>query len=62
MPSLFEVIIDLEGSKLQLGEYLTITGIGLAFIIIILFAGPTLFSVIFAGKRVFQKQAKPVSS
>lgn len=53
-PMFLEILFDPTGSNIQLGEYLTISGIWVALITFFLFAGPTLYAVITAAKRIRQ--------
>ena len=54
-PSTIELIRDLEGSKLQLGEYLLITGPWLVLIVLCLFTLPTLYSILYSGKKYVEE-------
>ncbi|MEQ9465965.1 MAG: hypothetical protein RLN88_01065 [Ekhidna sp.] len=53
-PMFLDILFDPTGSNIQLGEYLTISGIWVALITFFLFAGPTLYAVIASAKRVRQ--------
>lgn len=53
-PMFLDILFDPTGSNIQLGEYLTISGIWVALITFCLFAGPTLYSVIASAKKVRQ--------
>ena len=53
-PMFFDIVFDPTGSNIQLGEYLTISGIWVALITFFLFAGPTLYSVITSAKKIRQ--------
>ena len=55
LPVFLEVVMDPVGSKIMLGEYLTISGWVVALILFVLFSGPTFYSTWVTGKHVYQK-------
>jgi hypothetical protein len=55
LPEFFDLFKDIDGSKIQLGEYLTIPGYATALIIIILFTFPTCYSIYYSGKKFLKK-------
>ncbi len=54
-PLLFTILSDPGGNSIQLGEFLTLSGYVVAFIIFMLFTGPTFFALYYSGRMVFKK-------
>ncbi len=52
-PVLLDIVMDPAASRIELGEYLQLSGWVVAGIMLGLFTGPTLFATWYAGKRAF---------
>ncbi len=55
IPLLVEIVLDLEGFRLELGEYLQIQGFFVALLFFLFLVGPTLYALYFAAKQVISK-------
>ncbi|SNT19074.1 hypothetical protein SAMN05421640_2757 [Ekhidna lutea] len=53
-PMFFGILFNPTASNIQLGEYMTISGIWVALITFFLFAGPTLYSITTSAKKIRQ--------
>jgi len=58
IPVLFVIVIDPSQANIQLGEYLTISGVVVCLLIFVLFSGPTLYATYFEGRQVLSKYIK----
>ncbi|MEQ8905112.1 hypothetical protein [Ekhidna sp.] len=55
LPEFIDLFENIEGSKIQLGEYLTIPGLATALIIVLLFTFPTCYSIYYSAKNLLKK-------
>lgn len=53
IPVLLEIVVDPAASRIELGEYLQLSGWVVAVVILGLFTGPTLFASWYAARRAF---------
>lgn len=56
LPMLYDILTDLNGFRLELGEYLQVQGIFVALIFFLLLVFPTLYSLFYAVKQVMPKK------
>ena len=55
LPLLADIFRDLKGNTIELGEYLTLSGIVVAIIVFGLISGPTFYACWVAGKKAWQE-------
>ena len=61
LPVLIDIISDLSGFRLELGEYLQISGVWTALLVFVLFTGPTFYACILSGKKSLTSKRKNVA-
>ena len=54
-PVFLDVVTDISAFRIELGEYLQISGIWVAMLVLALFTVPTGYACYIAGKKVFRK-------
>lgn len=54
-PILIGILIDPDGARIQLGEFLTLSGYVVALIILLVFSGPTFYACYFSAKMALKK-------
>ena len=54
-PVFYDILIDPTSSRIQLGEYLNISGLVVAALFFFLFSGPTFYATYYSGKQVWSK-------
>ncbi|MEQ9593416.1 MAG: hypothetical protein RLN86_12490 [Cyclobacteriaceae bacterium] len=60
LPIFLEIVLDPDGSRIELGEYLQISGWVVAVIVLILFAGPTFYALYYSGRKVFARSENSI--
>lgn len=54
-PVFYDILIDPMASRIQLGEYLNVSGLVVAAFYFFLFSGPTFFATYYSGKQLWNK-------
>lgn len=56
-PVLIDILADPESARLQLGEFMTISGHVVAFLVLAVLSGPTIASCYYAGRKAFRPES-----